>query len=136
MANKALEAFSELGDDEELGPADWPTVKRYISCLNDFEGEHVHPHGASESDGDLDPMNSKDIRVRLLDGMQTSGGDLDPMNSKDIRVRLLDGMQTSGGDLDPMNLKDMRVRLLNGMQTFTFVSIPRDFTFIVFFFLI
>jgi hypothetical protein len=105
MANKALEAFSELGDDEELGPADWPTVKRYISCLNDF----VHPHGASESDGDLDPMKSKDIRVRLLDGMQTSGG-----------------------DLDPMNLKDMRVRLLNGMQTFTFVSILRDFTFIVF----
>jgi len=73
MVNKALEAFGELGDDEELGPADWPTVKRYMSCLNDIEGERVHPHGASESDsdGDLDPMNLKDIRIRLLNGMQT-----------------------------------------------------------------
>lgn len=71
MVNKALEAFGELGDDEELGPADWPTVKRYISCLNDIEGERVHPHGASESDSNLDPMNLKDIRVRLLNGMWT-----------------------------------------------------------------
>jgi hypothetical protein len=69
MANKALEAFSELGDDEELGPADWPTVKRYISCLNDIEGEGVHPHRASESDSNVDPMNLKDIRIRLLNGM-------------------------------------------------------------------
>ncbi|CAJ2677747.1 sodium/hydrogen exchanger 8 isoform X2 [Trifolium pratense] len=72
MVNKALEAFGELGDDEELGPADWPTVKRYISCLNDIEGECVHPHGASESDNNLDPMNLKDIRVRLLNGVQAA----------------------------------------------------------------
>ncbi|KAG5015188.1 hypothetical protein JHK85_021324 [Glycine max] len=71
MLNKALEAFGELGDDEELGPADWPTVKRYISCLNDIEGECVHPHGAPENDSNLDPMNLKDIRVRLLNGMGT-----------------------------------------------------------------
>lgn len=69
MLNKALEAFGELGDDEELGPADWPTVKRYISCLNDIEGERVHPHDAPESDSNPDPMNLKDIRVRLLNGM-------------------------------------------------------------------
>ncbi|BAT74234.1 hypothetical protein LR48_Vigan252s004700 [Vigna angularis] len=72
MLDKALEAFSELGDDEELGPADWPTVKRYISCLNDIEGERVHPHGATENDSQLDPMNLKDIRVRLLNGVQAA----------------------------------------------------------------
>ncbi|KAL5175126.1 Sodium/hydrogen exchanger 7 [Glycine soja] len=72
MLNKALEAFGELGDDEELGPADWPTVKRYISCLNDIEGECVHPHGAPENDSNLDPMNLKDIRVRLLNGVQAA----------------------------------------------------------------
>ncbi|XP_057417539.1 sodium/hydrogen exchanger 7-like isoform X2 [Lotus japonicus] len=72
MLNKALEAFGELGDDEELGPADWPTVKRYISCLNDTEGEHVHPHGPSEGDGNMDPMNLKDIRVRILNGVQAA----------------------------------------------------------------
>ncbi|MCH86857.1 sodium/hydrogen exchanger 7-like, partial [Trifolium medium] len=73
MVNKALEAFGELGDDEELGPADWPTVKRYISCLNDIEGERVHPHGASESDSNLDPMNLKDIRNSpLILGVQAA----------------------------------------------------------------
>lgn len=68
MLNKALEAFGDLGEDEELGPADWPTVKRYIATLNDVEGERVHPHNASDSDNNLDPMNLKDIRVRLLNG--------------------------------------------------------------------
>ncbi|KAK4264107.1 hypothetical protein QN277_029441 [Acacia crassicarpa] len=72
MLNKALEAFGELGDDEELGPADWPTVKRYISCLNDLEGERIHPHGTPESDSTLDPMNLKDIRIRLLNGVQAA----------------------------------------------------------------
>ncbi|OIV91667.1 hypothetical protein TanjilG_26520 [Lupinus angustifolius] len=72
MLNKALEAFGELGDDEELGPSDWSTVKSYISCLYNIEGEHVHPHGASESDGNLDPMNVTDIRIRLLDGVQSA----------------------------------------------------------------
>ncbi|MED6138806.1 Son of sevenless 1 [Stylosanthes scabra] len=72
MLNKALEAFGELGDDEELGPADWVTVKRYISCLNEIQGERVHPHGTSENDTNLDPMNLKDIRIRLLNGVQAA----------------------------------------------------------------
>ncbi|RRT42047.1 hypothetical protein B296_00057387 [Ensete ventricosum] len=35
MLNKALESFGDLGDDEELGPADWPTVFRLLigECL-------------------------------------------------------------------------------------------------------
>ena len=70
MLNKALEAFGELGDDEELGPADWHAVKRYISCLNDLEGERIHPHDSPETDGTLDPMNLRDIRIRLLNGME------------------------------------------------------------------
>ncbi|XP_010066529.2 sodium/hydrogen exchanger 8 isoform X1 [Eucalyptus grandis] len=72
MLNKALEAFGDLGDDEELGPADWPTVKRYITSLSNLDGEQVHPHTASESDADLDPMNLKDIRIRLLNGVQAA----------------------------------------------------------------
>ncbi|KAL5554424.1 hypothetical protein UlMin_041825 [Ulmus minor] len=72
MLNKALEAFGDLGEDEELGPADWPTVKRYIATLNDVEGERVHPHNASDSDNNLDLMNLKDIRVRLLNGVQAA----------------------------------------------------------------
>lgn len=68
MLNKALEAFGDLGDDEELGPADWPTVKRYITSLNDVAGEPVHPHTSTENDDNLDHMNLKDIRIRLLNG--------------------------------------------------------------------
>lgn len=68
MLNKALEAFGDLGDDEELGPADWPTVKSYIASLNDVDSERVHPHAAAESDNNLDITNLKDIRERLLNG--------------------------------------------------------------------
>lgn len=68
MLNEALDAFGDLGDDEELGPVDWPTVKRYITSLNDVEGERVHPHSVSGDDNKLDSMNLKDIRIRLLNG--------------------------------------------------------------------
>ncbi|XP_038716122.1 sodium/hydrogen exchanger 8-like isoform X2 [Tripterygium wilfordii] len=71
MLNKALEAFGDLGEDEELGPADWPTVKRYIASLNNLEG-CVHPHSQNESDDNLDPTNVKDIRIRLLNGVQAA----------------------------------------------------------------
>ncbi|XP_049403830.1 sodium/hydrogen exchanger 8 [Solanum stenotomum] len=72
MLNKALEAFGDLGDDEELGPADWPTVKRYITSLNDVEGEPVHPHTSSENDDNVDHMHLEDIRIRLLNGVQAA----------------------------------------------------------------
>ncbi|XP_057544357.1 sodium/hydrogen exchanger 8 isoform X1 [Amaranthus tricolor] len=74
MEKKALEAFGDLGEDEELGPTDWPTVKRYIKSLS-ISGERIHPHDASESSeigGYLDLMNLKDMRVRLLNGVQAA----------------------------------------------------------------
>ncbi|XP_010527835.1 PREDICTED: sodium/hydrogen exchanger 7 isoform X2 [Tarenaya hassleriana] len=71
MMNKALQAFEDLGDDEELGPADWPTVKRYISSFKDLEGEEVHPRGGSET-VDLDRTSLKDIRIRFLNGVQSA----------------------------------------------------------------
>lgn len=66
--NKALEAFEELGDDEELGPAEWSTVKRYITCLDDNDAEKIHPHIVSDSQRHLHNLNLKDIRVHLLNG--------------------------------------------------------------------
>lgn len=68
MMNKALEIFGGFGDDEELGPADWPTVKTYIASLSDIEGEQSHPHTQSHSDNKLDVMNLEDIRIRFLNG--------------------------------------------------------------------
>ncbi|KAG6757580.1 hypothetical protein POTOM_037898 [Populus tomentosa] len=72
MLNRALEAFGDLGDDEELGPVDWPTVKTYIASLNNLEGSFEHPHSASEAGNNLDPNNLKDIRIRLLNGVQAA----------------------------------------------------------------
>ncbi|GJN35653.1 hypothetical protein PR202_gb24448 [Eleusine coracana subsp. coracana] len=66
MLNKALEAFGELRDDEELGPADWVTVKKYITCLHDLDDEPEHPHDISDKDSRMHTMNLRDIRVRLL----------------------------------------------------------------------
>jgi hypothetical protein len=70
MLNKALEAFGDLRDDEELGPADWITVKKYITCLNDLEDEQAHPHDGPHIDDHVHTMNLRDTRVRLLNGMQ------------------------------------------------------------------
>ncbi|KAG2268295.1 hypothetical protein Bca52824_062850 [Brassica carinata] len=41
MMNTALKAFENLGDDEELGSADWHTVVGHISSLNDLEGDKL-----------------------------------------------------------------------------------------------
>ncbi|CAH9071603.1 unnamed protein product, partial [Cuscuta epithymum] len=73
MLNKAVEAFSDLGDDEELGPVDWPTVKRYLTCLNDLEDdERMHPHSSSGNNDSLHHLNTKDIRIRFLNGVQAA----------------------------------------------------------------
>jgi NhaP-type Na+/H+ or K+/H+ antiporter len=75
MLNKALEAFGTLGgDDEQLGPADWATVKRYITTLNDVEGdgEHFHPHTTTDAHNNSDAMNIIDIRLRFLNGVQAA----------------------------------------------------------------
>ncbi|XP_057962922.1 sodium/hydrogen exchanger 8 [Malania oleifera] len=71
MQRKALETFGDLGDDEDLGPADWPTVKRYITSLNNIEVARVHPHSTTDGDN-LGLMNLKDVRVRLLNGVQAA----------------------------------------------------------------
>ncbi|XP_065880812.1 sodium/hydrogen exchanger 8-like isoform X2 [Euphorbia lathyris] len=93
MLNKALAAFGDLGDDEELGPADWPTVKRYITSLNNLEGGRLHDHSATEAESNLDTTNLNDIRVRLLNAEVESH--LDTANLKDIRIRLLNGVQSA-----------------------------------------
>ncbi|XP_042385267.1 sodium/hydrogen exchanger 8-like isoform X2 [Zingiber officinale] len=48
MRNKALESFSDLRDDEELGPADWPTIIKHITCLNNSNEGQIHPHNVGE----------------------------------------------------------------------------------------
>ncbi|KAI3954801.1 hypothetical protein MKW98_002907 [Papaver atlanticum] len=73
MMNKALEAFGGLEDDEELGPAEWHTVRKYLSCLNNnLEEDHMHPHSVSKNESNIDAKNLKDTRVRLLIGVQAA----------------------------------------------------------------
>ncbi|XP_020172495.1 sodium/hydrogen exchanger 8 isoform X3 [Aegilops tauschii subsp. strangulata] len=70
ILNKTLEAFGDLKDDEELGPADWVTVKKYITGLSNLEDEHAHPH--DDNHDHIHTMNLRDGRVRLLNGVQAS----------------------------------------------------------------
>ncbi|MCL7031164.1 hypothetical protein MKW94_005020 [Papaver nudicaule] len=72
MMNKALEAFGDLGDDEELGPSEWPTVQKHLACLNGLEENQVHPHTQSQNEINVDAMNIEDTRVRLLNGVQAA----------------------------------------------------------------
>nr|AIA08676.1 salt overly sensitive 1 [Triticum aestivum] len=72
MLNKALEAFGDLRDDEELGPVDWVNVKKYITCLNNLEDEQAHPHDVPDKDDHVHTMNLKDTRVRILNGVQAA----------------------------------------------------------------
>ncbi|XP_043695377.1 sodium/hydrogen exchanger 8 isoform X2 [Telopea speciosissima] len=102
MMSKAREAFGDLRDDEELGPADWDTVKRYIACLRDLEGEHMQPQIAYESDHNLQHMNLKDIRVRLLNGVQAAyWGMLDEGRITQATANLLMQSVDEGIDLVP-----------------------------------
>lgn len=74
MHSKALEAFEELGEDEELGPADWTTILKYVSCLKDLpeNGRPTHPHGPPSSEaaaeGEHVKQQMQDTRIRFLNG--------------------------------------------------------------------
>lgn len=46
----------DLVDDEELGLADWPTIKIYITCLHDPR-EHIHTNNAIGNDNDVERMH-------------------------------------------------------------------------------
>ncbi|KAF3611467.1 hypothetical protein DY000_02045320 [Brassica cretica] len=78
MMNTAFKAFENLGDDEELGSADWHTVIAHIPSLKNLQGEQVDPHDGCEA-GNVDPRNIMDIRVQaaywemLDDGRITQG---------------------------------------------------------------
>lgn len=68
MMNTAFKAFENLGDDEELGSADWHTVIGHIPSLKNLQGEQVDPHDGCEA-GNVDPRNIMDIRIRFLNGI-------------------------------------------------------------------
>ncbi|CAN7040996.1 unnamed protein product [Brassica oleracea var. botrytis] len=71
MMNIAFKAFENLGDDEELGSADWHTVIGHIPSLKNLQGEQVDPHDGCEA-GNVDPRNIMDIRIRFLNGVQAA----------------------------------------------------------------
>ncbi|KAG6512733.1 hypothetical protein ZIOFF_030862 [Zingiber officinale] len=72
MRNKAIESFGDFRDDEELGPADWHTIIRHITCLNNLDEGQIHPHNVGEDESYLQTMNLRDIRVRFLNGVQAA----------------------------------------------------------------
>lgn len=71
MNIKALEAFEELEEDEELGPAEWQTVTKYISCLTTAE-RPIHPHEMENHVTEIQKNQLQDTRLRLLNGVQAA----------------------------------------------------------------
>lgn len=63
MNKKALEAFRELMEDEELGSDDEQSVFQYITCLRTVEGVNVN---------EQHKLGSKDTRLLLLNGVQVA----------------------------------------------------------------
>lgn len=76
MHNKALEAFEELGEDEELGPADWSTIRKFVTCLPDEDESPLHPHAPPSfalPDGEHLRQQMQDTRIRFLNGEDFNG---------------------------------------------------------------
>ncbi|WZZ57514.1 hypothetical protein YC2023_057621 [Brassica napus] len=67
MMNTAFKAFENLGDDEELGSADWHTVIAHIPSLKNLQGEQVDPHDGCEA-GNL----AIDLRLLHVSGVQAA----------------------------------------------------------------
>ncbi|PIA30112.1 hypothetical protein AQUCO_05700080v1 [Aquilegia coerulea] len=76
MMDKALDIFGELGDDEEFGPSDWPSVKRHLVCLVHLEGEQVYHNALPGTENNSDALNLENIRIRHLKGVQASYWDM------------------------------------------------------------
>ncbi|KAJ4849261.1 Sodium/hydrogen exchanger 7 [Turnera subulata] len=72
MHNRALKAFCDLGDDEELGPVDWPTVKEHIASLKDLVEECESSHVTYNFHTDAKSTNLGDIRIRLLNRVRAA----------------------------------------------------------------
>jgi len=71
MHGKALEAFGELGEDEELGPADWSTIRKYVTCLPHEDESPAHPHAPPSfalPSGEHTKQKMLDTRGRFLNG--------------------------------------------------------------------
>ncbi|KAL3682883.1 hypothetical protein R1sor_000905 [Riccia sorocarpa] len=74
MYEKALESFQELGEDEDLGPAEWATVCKYVTVLA-HQGEvrpPTHPHEGSATGEQNRMLILQDTRIRFLNGVQAA----------------------------------------------------------------
>ncbi|CAI5516184.1 unnamed protein product [Closterium sp. Naga37s-1] len=102
LCEYAVKTFEEIGDDEELGPAEWATVNEYLTCLKQpashgtlsasaflsrFGGSGAgsgggsgvgvgvrksHPHDHSQSHEQLRAQQLHDTRLRFLNGVQAA----------------------------------------------------------------
>ncbi|GAQ89279.1 Na+/H+ antiporter [Klebsormidium nitens] len=94
MRGRALQAYVEVGeDDEELGPAHWPSVQKFVAYLRKGEtAGTTDPFGATISDetNEMYAMRMRDARVRFLRGVQAAYWDLlDQDRLSQVETRIL-----------------------------------------------
>ncbi|CAI5993100.1 unnamed protein product [Closterium sp. NIES-64] len=101
LFDHAVKTFEEIGDDEELGPAEWSTVSEYLTCLDQKvlepggrgagAGHHAHTRGSRTHTGSS------------LHAHGEAGGEVDVEKQAEEAVR-------------QQQLADTRLRFLNGVQ--------------------
>ncbi|CAI5517513.1 unnamed protein product [Closterium sp. Naga37s-1] len=99
LFDHAVKTFEEIGDDEELGPAEWSTVSEYLTCLDQRvlepggrgAGHHAHTRGSRTHTGSS------------LHAHEEAGGEVDVEKAAEEAVR-------------QQQLADTRLRFLNGVQ--------------------
>ena len=84
MEEHALKTFADIGDDEELGPADWSTVNRYLTCLHipEYEAGRAEREregregGEGKEGGHGDTRSGRSAHSRSIERlMQMEGGE-------------------------------------------------------------
>ncbi|CAI7743662.1 unnamed protein product [Closterium sp. NIES-54] len=103
LFDHAVKTFEEIGDDEELGPAEWATVSEYLTCLDQrvlepggrgagaahhahtrgsrtHTGSSLHAHGEGEGEVDVEKQAEEAVRQQQL---------------ADTRLRFLNGVQAA-----------------------------------------
>ncbi|KAH9309627.1 hypothetical protein KI387_037538, partial [Taxus chinensis] len=91
MNNKVLETFQRLGEDEKLGQTNWPSILKYMTCLNSpHEQKRTHPRHLTANEKDLHlTTNEEDLLLA------ENGEDLHSLPVQDIRLQLLAGVRAA-----------------------------------------
>ncbi|CAI5527564.1 unnamed protein product [Closterium sp. Naga37s-1] len=101
LFDHAVKTFEEIGDDEELGPAEWSTVSEYLTCLDQKvlepggrgAGHHAHTRGSRTHTGST--LHAHGEGVGEVDVEKQAQEAVRQQQLADTRLRFLNGVQAA-----------------------------------------